>query len=142
MAESNIIRQLKARLGATKHLLDDVRHDSVRHQAASSAQRCAVMELTRCAAFTSTSAIVKADLVARASEILWHEGDLEPVLAKLQPCEAKERRQRRGSQVFSCFPDFFDEEEWQTFLEPEVSMSVKKVVISKKLAALGLVSPC
>ena len=137
-----VVRQIKARLGSAKLLLHSLRQDAVRHRAASQAQRCALSELMHTSEFASTSATEKAELVERATDILWHEDDLQTVLANLQPREFKERRLQRSSQVFSNFPDFFDEEKWQTLLDSDVSMSVKKVLILSTLSDLRCVTPC
>ena len=141
MAEG-LLRQIKARIGGARILLEALQQDPVRHQASSRSQTCALMELVKTNEFLALSAADKAELVARASEVPWHEDDLQPVLAKLQPAPAKEKKPQRGAQTFLAFPDFFDEGEWQTLQDTDVSMPVKKVVIVKKAAALGLVTPC
>ena len=135
-----IVRQVKVRLAAAKGLLQELR--GVRHQSASSSQRVALEELLNSRAWNSVGAEVRADLVGRATEIRWHDNDLEPVLKKLQPCVAKEKRPQRGSQVFLAFPDFLDEDKWKTLLDKDVSMAAKRVLILMTLSGLNVTTPC
>ena len=136
-----MVRELRARLGSAKLLLQSLQGDT--HKVASRAQAAAFLEALK-GVGDSLTRTARADLMVFAGEVAWHSDDKASILGALDepspPSKAKARR--RDMQDFRNITETFTEAEWSKILSEDVSFLQIREIILTRAVKLSCRCPC
>lgn len=129
-------REIKARLGAVRLALGGL-PEGQRHQQLSKLQSIALADQIKGMDLDPATAVTIAELL---TEIKWAEGDLDRVLAVLQPKEHKEST-RRKQQNFQQILNYFTDGQWTMLLSSDVPPTNKLHELLLQACRLGMRCP-
>ena len=137
---SNPVREIKARMGAARVVLEGRTLSAATRASISKVQAIAVVDaIAKSAANLQPEMLV--ELCTFATSVPWEELDLERILDSLSSVGAQpSRKRRRVQQNFTSLMDFFTADDW-THLTTSTSKDGVLSAIIRKAWQLGLRTP-
>ena len=138
-------RELRARIGTARLLLERLAHDPTEHASASRAQCNALVNAVRRAGRLQLAD--KASLAELAQHVPWEASDAATIASAFSDIDAASeeqlasRRSRHSLQDFQNIHNFFLESEWACLVDSKASMTVRLDVIINRCISLSLRNP-
>jgi hypothetical protein len=138
------LRDVKARIGAARLILEGQQVGTSTYNKMSSLQSLAVAETIK-AATVPLSAVDIADIAETAARVPWASTDVDIILDALRrrhgACEAPAAKKRRVQQDFRAFIYFFDSNQWSKLMASGTGKEFKLQSTLTHLLKLGMRTP-
>ena len=137
---SNTVREMKARMGAARVVIEGGQLSAAARASFSKVQATAVVDAIEKAAANLQPEML-AELCNFATSVPWEEPDLERILNSLSSVGThSSRKRRRAQQNFTILMDFFTEADWKNIAASNSKDGVLGAII-RRAWQLGLRTP-